>query len=128
MTAKAFKREIDSRGPFERLLKRYAEIFFNQVAQSTACNRLHEVKQRLCRWLLMCHDRVGTSEIHLTQEFLAQMLGVRRTSVNSAAGALQKLGLIRYRRGLIQILNRPAIEAASCECYEVVLADYERIS
>jgi Mn-dependent DtxR family transcriptional regulator len=76
----------------------------------------------------MCHDRVGASEINLTQEFLAQMLGVRRTSVNAAASALQKLGLIRYRRGLIQILNRPAIEAKSCECYAVVLADYERMN
>ena len=128
MTARAFKKEIARRGSFEQILQRYSQVFFNQVAQSTACNRLHEVHQRLCRWLLMCHDRVGGPEINLTQEFLAQMLGVRRSSVNTAASALQKLGLIRYRRGLIQILNRPAIEAKSCECYAVVLADYERMN
>jgi CRP-like cAMP-binding protein len=128
MSAQAFKKEIARRGWFEQILQRYSQIFFNQVAQSTACNRLHTVQARLCRWLLMCQDRVGAPEINLTQEFLAQMLGVRRTSVNAAAGALQKLGLIRYRRGLIQILDRPAIEAKSCECYAVVRADYARMN
>ena len=82
MPATAFKKEIKRRGPFAQILNEYSQIFFNQVAQSTACNRLHHVHQRLCRWLLMCHDRVGTSDIHLTQEFMAQMMGVRRSSVN----------------------------------------------
>jgi CRP-like cAMP-binding protein len=127
MSAQAFKKEIARRGWFEQILHKYSQIFFNQVAQSTACNRLHTVQPRLCRWLLMCQDRVGAPEINLTQEFLAQMLGVRRTSVNAAANALQKLGLIRYRRGLIQVLDRAAIEAKSCECYAVVLADYARM-
>jgi CRP-like cAMP-binding protein len=128
MSAQAFKKEIARRGWFEQILHKYSQIFFNQVAQSTACNRLHTVQPRLCRWLLMCQDRVGAPEINLTQEFLAQMLGVRRTSVNAAANALQKLGLIRYRRGLIQVLDRAAIEAKSCECYAVVRADYARMN
>ena len=128
MSAPEFKKEVARKGSFAQILHRYSQFFFNQVAQSTACNRLHTVQPRLCRWLLMCHDRVGAPEINLTQEFLAQMLGVRRTSVNTVAGTLQKLGLIRYRRGLIQILDRPAIEAKSCECYAVVNADYARMT
>lgn len=127
MPANDFRREIARRGRFEQILRRYSQTFFDQIAQSTACNRLHEVQQRLCRWLLMCHDRVGGTTIDLTQEFLAQMLGVRRSSVNTAAGALQRQGFINYHRGQIEILDRPAIEVASCECYTVVLASYNRL-
>ncbi|MGZ5095054.1 MAG: Crp/Fnr family transcriptional regulator [Burkholderiales bacterium] len=125
MSARTFRQEIARRGRFEEVLRRYAHGFFNQVAQSTACNHVHAVEQRLCRWLLMCHDRVGVDTIRLTQEFLAEMLGVRRASVNIAAAILQRAGYIRYSRGAIEVLDRPGLEASSCECYAVVRKDLE---
>ena len=96
-----------------------------QVIQSVACNALHPVEARLCRWLLMCRDRTGSTTIPLTQEFMAAMLGVQRTTVTAVARSLQDVGLIRYRRGMIELLDLPGLQNASCECYEAVRHHYE---
>jgi CRP-like cAMP-binding protein len=110
------------------LLRRYTQAFINQLAQSVACNRLHSIDQRCARWLLMTHDRVGGGDsFDLTQEFLSYMLGVRREAVSGASHALQHLGIISYRRGHISVLDRPALERASCECYGDTRADYARL-
>jgi len=101
-------------------LQQFSQVMTMEVTQIAACNRLHEVEERLGRWLLMCADRVGTSSLPLTQELLAQMLGTRRSSVTVAAGILQKAGLINYTRGHVSIVNRPKLEAAACECYELM--------
>ena len=98
-----------------------------QVAQSTACNRLHPAEQRLARWLLICRDRIGRDDIPITQETMAVMLGVRRATVTEAAGTLQRQGLIRYRRGVVSIADRPRLEAASCECYGIVREEFDRL-
>jgi CRP-like cAMP-binding protein len=99
----------------------------SELRQSSACNRFHPIEKRCARWLLMTHDRVGTDEFPLTQEFLSQMLGVRRASVSETASALQKAGLIRYSRGKMTIINRKGLEAAGCECYRVVKEEYDRL-
>lgn len=127
MSARVFSEEIALNGTLARLTHRYAEAFCGLVGQSTACNNLHAVEQRLSRLILMAHDRVGTDTIQLTQGFLAQMLGVRRSSVSPVAGILQRDGLIRYRRGVIVVLKRRELEARSCECYFTVRKDYERL-
>lgn len=127
MSAAAFLKEIAARGPFESIMRLHAQGFLNQVSQSTACNRLHAVEQRLCRWILMSHDRVGGETVDLTQDFLAQMLGVRRASVSVVAATLQKAGFIRYRRGIIDVLDRAGLEESSCECYRVVREEYQRL-
>jgi CRP-like cAMP-binding protein len=101
----------------ERQLNRYAQLLSVQVTQVAACNRLHEVNERLARWLLMTQDRVGSETLQLTQEFLSQMLGTRRSSVTVSAGALQKAGLISYTRGSVKILNRRRLEESACNCY-----------
>lgn len=125
MPASAFRAEVEKAGVFADVMHRYAQAFLNQVSQSAACNRLHALEQRLCRWILMSHDRTGDDRIALTQEFLAQMLGVRRATVSVAAGMLQKAGLIRYNRGIINVLNRTRLEESSCECYHVVRRETE---
>jgi CRP-like cAMP-binding protein len=102
------------------LIVRYNDLLVAQIQQSVVCNALHTMEARLCRWLLQAHDCMDGSAIPLTQEFLAQMLGVRRTTVTLAAQLLQSEGVIRYRRGLIQIVDRPTLEKLSCECYAVV--------
>ena len=127
MKAERFLEHFDSAPHFNRLLHRYAQAMLNQVSQTAACNRGHEIEQRMCRWLLMTSDRVGADEFDLTQEFLAQMLGVRRPSVTVVAGMLYKAGLISYMRGRIKILDRPRLEAASCECYRLVKEEDERL-
>jgi CRP-like cAMP-binding protein len=101
-------------------LQQFSQVMTMEVTQIAACNRLHEVEERLSRWLLMCADRVGNSSLPLTQELLAQMLGTRRSSVTVAAGILQKAGLIDYTRGRVDIVNRPKLESAACECYELM--------
>jgi CRP-like cAMP-binding protein len=113
-------------GALPGLLLRYAQALHDQTSQSVACNRRHEMEERCARWLLMTHDRVSSDTFALTHEFLASMLGVRRASVTVAAGILQKAGLIRYSRGKITVLDRAALEQASCECYRVVRERYER--
>jgi len=104
----------------ENRLQRYVQILGMQGTQVAACNRLHEVDERLARWLLMCQDRIGSNFVPLTQEFLAHMLGTRRASVTVAAGILQKAGLITYQRGHVNIVDRVQLETASCECYEMM--------
>ena len=107
-------------GPCQLLLLRYTQALITQISQTAVCNRLHSVEQRLCRWLLLTHDRIESAELLLTQEFIANMLGGRRESVTRAARRLQEAGLIRYVRGHITVLDRQGLEAASCECYRVV--------
>jgi CRP-like cAMP-binding protein len=127
MPAGVFAAELRRRGPFEHIVHRYAEAFFTQIAQSTACNVRHTIEQRLCRWILMSHDRLAGDSIELTQAQLANMLGVRRAGVNIAAVALQKAGLIGYTRGVVGVLKRRGLEARSCECYKEVRSEFERL-
>jgi CRP-like cAMP-binding protein len=110
----------------ERELQRCSQILGVQSTQIAACNRLHEVEERLARWLLMCSDRVGGNSVPLTQEFLAQMLGTRRSSVTVAAGILQKAGLISYTRGDVEIIDRTSLEEAACECYDIMRQQIQR--
>ena len=117
MTTGAFRTEMDRRGPFHALMTRYAQALVGFVMQSTACNAVHSVEQRLARWLLMAHDRVERNEFPLTQEFVAMMLGATRPTVTVVAGMLQKAGLITYHRGRVTVLDREKLESASCECY-----------
>jgi CRP-like cAMP-binding protein len=120
MPVDAFRREVGRRGRFAERLTDYAQALFDFVAQSTACNAIHTVEQRLARWLLMAHDRMERDEFPLTQEFAAMMLGATRPTVSVVAGALQKAGLIRYHRGHVTIVDRRGLERASCECYGTV--------
>jgi CRP-like cAMP-binding protein len=127
MRADNFRRSLEEHPEFADLVRSYTQRLFDQVAQTTACNHVHSVPERMCRWLLMTHDRVGADEFHLTQEFLAQMLGVRRPSVTVAAGQLQKAGLIRYQRGRIRVVDRAGLEAAACGCYEALRLEFDRM-
>jgi CRP-like cAMP-binding protein len=120
MTSARFSREIRKNPPLQQGVYRYADALLAQVSQTAACNRFHEVEQRLARWLLMTRDRVRSDEFRLTQEFLAHMLGVRRVGVTRAARALQKRKLIEYSRGSIRILDGKGLEASACECYRIV--------
>lgn len=110
-----------------RLVDRHTEALFGHAIQSVACNALHSVEARFCRWLLTCHDRISSNTIALTQEFLADMLGVQRTTVTAVARSLQAKGMIRYRRGVVDIIDRPSLEAQACECYGVIRDTYERL-
>jgi CRP-like cAMP-binding protein len=114
-------------GEMQRLVHAFAYLQLVQVTQSVLCNRMHEVEGRLARWLLTSSDRMETESLHLTQEFLAQMLGVQRSTVTVAAGELQRRGLIAYSRGRLNILDRTVLSAVACECYGIVRASYERI-
>ena len=127
MTAALFKKELARSASMRAVMLRYAHAAFNQVAQSVACNRFHSIQRRACRWLLMTRDRMPSDEFLLTQEFLAMMLGVQRTGVTAAAGALQRAGLIRYKRGTVTILDRPGLERLSCECYDVSRKEFDRL-
>jgi CRP-like cAMP-binding protein len=127
MRAYMFNDVLAQNGGLTAILRRYTQAFFVQITQMAACNRLHSIEERCARWLLMTHDQVGSNEFRLTQEFIAQMLGVRRASVTVAAGALQHAGLISYRRGRITIEDREGLEQAACECYGVIRAEYARL-
>ena len=127
MSPAAFKAAIAEAPRFRDLLLRYAHAFHVQVAQTAACNAHHELGQRLARWLLAAHDRSGVAELSLTQDLIAVMLGVRRSTVSIAASTLQKAGVIRYQHGRITILNRTGLENAACECYEAVTSEYRRL-
>ncbi len=127
MRADAFRHQVTPGSPLYNLLLRYTQALIDLISQSVACNCLHSVEKRCCRWLLLCQDRVQSNEFHLTQEFLSQMLGVRRASVSVVAAILQKAGLIRYSRGKITICDRPGLEAASCECYQIVKNEFDRL-
>jgi CRP-like cAMP-binding protein len=127
LKAQLLKDEFARFGPTMRLLLRYTQALITQMSQTAVCNRHHSVDQQLCRWLLLSLDRLRSNELSMTQELIANMLGVRREGVTEAAGKLQKAGLIRYQRGRITVLDRPGVEARSCECYQVVKAEFDRL-
>ena len=127
MQTNAFLTAVKTDPEFNRLMQRYTAYSLRYTSQTVACNALHSLEQRTCRWLLMTHDGIGRDDFTLTHEFLAEMLGVRRQSVSLAAGALQRSGLVTYRRGRIRIINRRGLEATACECYEVLRSLYEHI-
>ena len=121
------KDEFDRAGPVMHLLLRYTQALITQMAQTAVCNRHHSLDQQLCRWLLLSLDRLLGSELVMTQELIANMLGVRREGVTESALKLQKAGLIRYSRGRIAVLDRAGLEARTCECYAVVKKEYDRL-
>ncbi|MGS2743535.1 Crp/Fnr family transcriptional regulator [Halomonas sp. LS-001] len=121
------KNEFYRAGAMQRLLLRYTQALLTQMAQTAVCNRHHSVDQQLCRWLLLSLDRLQNDELVMTQELIANMLGVRREGVTESAGKLQKAGLISYNRGHIKVTNRPGLEARVCECYSVVKREYDRL-
>jgi len=119
--------ELDRREALAMLVQSYVQALFGQIAQAAACNRLHSNEERLSRWLLMSHDRVGVDHFAITHEFLGQMLGSRRATVTLSAGILQAAGLIRYQRGQVTIIDRPGLEGVSCECYGVIKEELDRV-
>ena len=127
LRAQMIKDEFNRSGPVMHLLLRYTQALITQMAQTAVCNRHHSLDQQLCRWLLLSLDRLKSSELVMTQELIANMLGVRREGVTEAALKLQAAGLIRYARGRISVLDRPGLEARTCECYAVVKKEYDRL-
>jgi CRP-like cAMP-binding protein len=127
VSSKVLKAEFHRAGPLQEVLLRYTQALITQMSQTAVCNRHHSVEQQLCRWLLMSLDRLGSTELSMTQKLIADMLGVRREGVTEAAGRLQKLGLIEYSRGHIVVLDRAGVEKHACECYQVVKKEYERL-
>ncbi len=127
MPVEAFLSEMARRGAFYDRVMRYSQALSNQAMQTTVCNALHSAEQRCCRWLLMTYDRVGSHDLHLTHDIVSIMLGVRRPTVTIIMGDLQRRGLVDHRRGTIHVLDRMGLEAASCECYETVKANFARL-
>lgn len=127
LTGKILKEEFTRGGAMQHLLLRYTQALLTQMAQTAVCNRHHSLDQQLCRWLLLSLDRLPSNELVMTQELIANMLGVRREGVTEAAGKLQDAGVIQYSRGRITVLDRPALEARTCECYAVVKAESDRL-
>ena len=127
MKSKVLQEEFARGGEFQRLLLRYTQALMTQMSQTAVCNRLHAIEKQLCRWLLLSHDRLDSDELVMTQELIANMLGVRREGVTHAAQRLQESGLISYVRGRIRILDRAGLEAVVCECYKVVKDEYDRL-
>ena len=127
LTAQLMKDEFNKNGPVLHLLLRYTQALITQMAQTAVCNRHHSLDQQLCRWLLLSLDRLEGDELVMTQELIANMLGVRREGVTGAALNLQQAGLIRYTRGRISVLDRAALEKRTCECYAVVKNEYDRL-
>ena len=125
--ASLLKREFERGGELQHLLLRYTQALITQMAQTAVCNRHHSVEEQLCRWLLLSLDRLPSNEVHMTQELIANVLGVRREGVTAAAGHLQEAGLIDYRRGRIIVLDRPRLEERACECYAVVKRETDRL-
>jgi len=121
------KEEFERSGELRTRLQKYMQAFLVQNAQTAACNRLHNIEERLSRWLLSCRDRMETDKLHLTHDFLGQMLGAPRTTVTLAAGLLHRAGLIDYSRGTVTIQNRPALENTACECYRIVRDEFQRL-
>jgi CRP-like cAMP-binding protein len=127
LRAHLIKQEFEQAGPAMHLLLRYTQALITQMAQTAVCNRHHSLDQQLCRWLLLSLDRLQSNELVMTQELIANMLGVRREGVTEGALRLQKIGLIRYSRGRITVLDRPGLENRTCECYAVVKKEYDRL-
>jgi CRP-like cAMP-binding protein len=127
LRAQLLKEEFARFGPMLRLLLRYTQALITQMAQTAVCNRHHSVDQQLCRWLLLSLDRLSSNQLAMTQELIANMLGVRREGVTEAAGKLQEAGLIRYQRGKITVIDRRGLERRSCECYQVVKREFDRL-
>jgi len=127
MEASSFRGELQRSPTMNLIMLRYTHAFFNQVAQSAACAHLHRVEQRCCRWLLMTRDRMPSGDFLLTHEFLGMMLGVRRTTVTDVMGALQRAGLVRYRRGHVTILDHEALQQRACECYAIWKLEFDRL-
>jgi CRP-like cAMP-binding protein len=127
LRANYMKLEFNRGGPLLHLLLRYTQALITQMSQTAVCNRHHSLEQQLCRWLLLSLDRLPTSELTMTQELIANMLGVRREGVTAAAGNLQRAGVISYSRGRITVTDRPKLEATVCECYSVVKKEYDRL-
>ena len=119
--------EFNRAGPVLHLLLRYTQALITQMSQTAVCNRLHSLDQQLCRWLLLSLDRLQGDELVMTQELIANMLGVRREGVTEAAGKLQQAGLITYRRGKVTVLDRAGVQQRSCECYDVVKKEFDRL-
>src|SRR6202011_4483545 len=127
LTGARLKEEFERHGETLHILLRYTQALITQMAQTAVCNRHHSVDQQLCRWLLLSLDRLASNKLTMTQELIANMLGVRREGVTDAAGKLQKLGVIEYSRGKITVLNRPRLETLCCECYDVVKRETDRL-
>jgi len=127
LSAHILKEEFHRAGPMQRLLLRYTQALITQMAQTAVCNRHHSIDQQLCRWLLLSMDRLPTNKLRMTQELIANMLGVRRPGVTEAATKLQEAGLIRYSYGNIEVLDRPGLEKRVCECYAVVKRESDRL-
>ena len=127
LRAQHLTQEFNRAGPMLRLLLRYTQALITQMTQTAVCNRHHTIEQQLCRWLLLSLDRLDSNSLTMTQELIANMLGVRREGVTEAAGNLQRDGLIRYARGRIEVLDRPRLEATVCECYAVVRSEFDRL-
>jgi CRP-like cAMP-binding protein len=127
MKSQMLKEEFDRAGAMQHVLLHYTQALLTQMGQTAVCNRHHTLDQQLCRWLLLALDRLASHELIMTQELIANMLGVRREGVTEAAGNLQRAGLIEYHRGHINVLDRPGLEARACECYAVVKREYDRL-
>jgi CRP-like cAMP-binding protein len=127
LSARNIEEEFNRSGPVMHLLLRYTQALITQMAQTAVCNRHHSLDQQLCRWLLLSLDRLDGNQLAMTQELIANMLGVRREGVTEGASKLQAAGLIKYARGRITVLDRPALEARTCECYAVVKKEYDRL-
>ena len=127
LSGQLMKREFTRAGPMQHLFLRYTQALLTQMAQTAVCNRHHSVDQQLCRWLLLSLDRLPSNKLTMTQELIANMLGVRREGVTEAAGKLQSAGLIQYSRGQITVLDRPGLEGRACECYAVVKRECDRL-
>ncbi len=125
--AARLKQEFERPGELRNRLQKYMQAFMVQAAQTAACNRLHNIEERLARWLLSCRDRMESDKLHLTHDFLGQMLGAPRTTVTLAAGLLHRAGLIDYTRGVVTVQNRVELEAAACECYRIVRNEFRRL-
>ncbi len=127
LKSQVLKQEFDRAGPLMHLLLRYTQALITQMTQTAVCNRHHTIEQQLCRWLLLSLDRLPSDTVQMTQELIANMLGVRREGVTEAAGHLQRRNLIRYSRGKIDVLDRPGLEKVVCECYGVVKLEFDRL-
>ncbi len=126
--ADILKQEFERAGALRRHLQKYLQAFMVQTAQTAACNRMHNIEERLARWLLSCRDREDSDQLRLTHDFLGQMLGAPRTTVTLAAGLLHRAGMIDYSRGVVTVKDRSALEEAACECYPIVRDEFKRLS